>query len=114
MIAQTHQHLGFAGKHSLSEAVRAVVERPDAQRVPGCDETVPPVIIQQQGKLRAQAGEHLRSIFPIKGEEDLTIALAGKAVGTGQFPADRPKAVDFPVAHHPVPVQLKGLHPRRG
>ena len=110
-LAQAHQVLGLTGENRLPEPVGAVVEGTDAQGVPGGQKGILPVIVQNQGELRPQLGEHSPAILPVQGEENLAVAVAVEGVLPLQGPAQRPEAVDLPVAHNVVPLQGEGLHP---
>ena len=112
-LTQPHQVFRFAGKDDGAGAVIAVVQGPDADGIPGCDELIPLGIVDDEGELRVQLGEHLQAVLPVQRKQDLTVAAAAEGVAFfRQLPLQGAEAVDLAVADHIVPVQLKGLHPR--
>ena len=64
-VAQAHQVLGLAGKDGRAVPVVAIVQRPDADGVPGGNELL--AVIQDQGKFRVQVLEHLHALLLIQG-----------------------------------------------
>ena len=109
---QAHQTLGLAGEDDNSLGVIAIVERADANRVPGGNEPSRLPIVENAGELGVQHGKHVHSVLPVHGQQDLAIraALEGIALGRQSCPQP-PKAVYLAVADAAATVQREGLHP---
>ena len=48
--------------------------------IPGCDELIPLGIVDDEGELRVQLGEHLQAVLPVQRKQDLTVAAAAEGV----------------------------------
>ena len=69
------------------------------------------MVIDDHGKLRVQLGKHRKAVFPVQRQNDLAVAAALEFVALlRQLPLQGTEAVQLPVAHHHIAVQLKGLH----
>ena len=113
LLAQPHQVLRLAGKDDGAVPVIAVVQGPDADGVPGGDEVVLLGVVNDEGKLRVQLGEHVQTVLLVQGQQDLAVAAALELIAfLRQLPLQGAEAVDLAVADHVVAVQLKGLHAR--
>ena len=110
-LAQADEVLGLAGEHDGAVLVVTVEQRPDTDGIPGCDEGVGHGIVDDEGELGVQPGEHGQAVFPEQGQQNLTVAAALELIAFfGQLPLQGAEAVNFAVADHIVAVQLKGLH----
>ena len=111
--AQAHQVFRLAGKHDAAVGVVAVEQRADADGVPGGDELAGGAVVEDEGELRVQHGEHVQTMLVVQGQQHLAVAAALERVALlHQLPLQRAEAVDLPVAHHIVPAQLERLHAR--
>ena len=111
LLAQADKVLGLAGEHDATVIQIAVEQRPDADGVPGGDEGIRLVVIDDHGELRVQLGKHRKAVFPVQRQNDLAVAAALEFVAfLRQLPLQGTEAVQLPVAHHHIAVQLKGLH----
>ena len=111
LLAEADKVLGLAGEHDATVIQIAVEQRPDADGVPGGDEGIRLVVIDDHGKLRVQLGKHRKAVFPVQRQNDLAVAAALEFVALlRQLPLQGTEAVQLPVAHHHIAVQLKGLH----
>ena len=111
LLAEADEILGLAGEHDAAVIQIAVEQRPDADGVPGGDEGIRLVVIDDHGKLRIQLGKHRKAVFPVQRQNDLAVAAALEFVALlRQLPLQGTEAVQLPVAHHHIAVQLKGLH----
>ena len=111
LLAEADKVLGLAGEHDATVIQIAVEQRPDADGVPGGDEGIRLVVIDDHGKLRVQLGKHRKAVFPVQRQNDLAVAAALEFVALlRQLPLQGTEAVQFPVAHHHIAVQLKWLH----
>ena len=108
-VAQAHQVLGLAGKDGRAVPVVAIVQRPDADGVPGGNELL--AVIQDQGKFRVQVPEHLHALLLIQGQQDLAVGLALEGIAlSDQLFFYGPEAVNFAVAYHRSVPPEEGLH----
>ena len=115
LLAEADKVLGLAGEHDAAVIQIAVEQRPDADGVPGGDEGIRLVVIDDHGKLGVQLGKHVQPILPIQRQDNLAVAAALEFVALlRQLPLQGTEAVQFPVAHHHIAVQLKGLHTSLG
>ena len=113
LLTESHQVLGLAGEDHGPGWVRPVEQGADADGVPGGDEGIRGRVIDHQGELRVQPGEHLQAVLVEQGEQHLAVAAAAEAVALFlQLPPQGAEAVDLAVADRVVPVQSEGLHPR--
>ena len=104
--------LRFAGKGEAAVGETAVIERPDADGIPGCDELVSFTVIENQGELRIQHPEHLQPVFPVERQEQLAVGIALKHVALCfQLQLLLPPAVELTVTDDLVLPQGEGLHP---
>ena len=111
LLAEADKVLGLAGEHDATVIQIAVEQRPDADGVPGGDEGIRLVVIDDHGKLRVQLGKHRKAVFPVQRQNDLAVAAALEFVALlRQLPLQGAEAVQLAVADHHVAVQLKGLH----
>ena len=111
--AQPHQVLRLAGKDDGAGAIIAVVQGPDADGVPGGDEIVLFGVVDDEGELCVQLGEHVQAVLFVQGQQDLAVAAALELVAFfRQLPLQGAEAVDLAVADHVAAVQRKGLHAR--
>ena len=110
-LRESHQVFRFAGEEDCTVFIIAVIERPDADRVAGCDILTRLTVIKYAGKLRIQHCEHIRPVFAVHGQNDLTVAVACKCIPlfSQLFPHDF-ESVKLSVADNIASVQLKGLH----
>ena len=114
LLAQAHQVLGLAGKEHLPSVIFPVEQGPDADGVPGGDELAGLAVIEDHGKFRVQLCKHLKTVFPVQGQQDFAVGAALEGVALLlQLLFHGPEPVDFPVAHQEIPVPAKGLHPFR-
>ena len=108
---QAHQVLGLAGEDDYTLGVVAVVQRPDADGVPGGQELPPLPVVEDAGEFRVQHLEHPRAVLLIKGQEDFAVAAAAEGVALFlQLGPHGLKAVQLAVAHREAAPQLEGLH----
>ena len=111
LLAEADEVFGLAGEHDAAVIQIAVEQRPDADGVPGGDEGIRLVVIDDHGELRVQLGKHRKAVFPVQRQNDLAVAAALEFVALlRQLPLQGTEAVQLPVAHHHIAVQLKGLH----
>ena len=110
-LAEAHQVLRLAGEDDGAVPVVAVVQRADADGIPGGQEASGASVVEDQGKFRVQHDEHVCAVFLVEGQQDLAVAVAVKDIAfVLQSLFHRAEAVQFPVADHGIPVQGKGLH----
>ena len=108
-LAQAHQALGLAGKQDGAAFIIAVVEGPDADGVSGRHQAL--TVIKNQGKFRVQLPEHANSFFFKKGQQNLTVGAALKAIALlNQLLLQLSEAVNFAVAHQGLVPPEEGLH----
>ena len=107
--AQPHQVLGLAGENDLPVPIIAIVQRPDADGVPGGDEGL--AVKEDHGKFRVQLPEHLHAHFGVQRQQNFAVRAAVEDIALllQTFP-DSPEAVDFAVAHQGHIPPDKGLH----
>ena len=111
LFAEFREHFGLGSEYDRTGFVVSVVERTDADRIPGCYEGVSLPIIEDQCEFRVESREHFAAQPFIEGQEDLTVAVALKLISEGDQPAlYRAETVQLAVADAGVPVQNKGLH----
>ena len=111
-LAQAHQHLGLAGKNHGAVCQRAVIQRADADGIPGGNELAGFPIVQDQGELCVQHLEHFQTIFFVQGQQNLAVGIALKCVLFFQPFFQRPETVQLAVADHAASIPFKGLHAR--
>ena len=111
LLAQADEVFGLAGEDDAAVVQVAVEQRADADGVPGGDEGIRLVVIDDHGKLGVQLGKQRKAIFRVQWQNDLAVAAALEFVALlRQLPLQGTEAVQCPVAHHHIAVQLKGLH----
>ena len=110
-LCEFHQVFRFAGEEDHAIFIIAVIERPDADRVAGCDILTRLTVIKYAGELRIQHCEHIRPVLAVHRQNDLTVAVACKCIPffSQLFPHDF-ESVKLSVADNIASVQLKGLH----
>ena len=114
-LAEAHQVLRLAGEDDGAVPVIAVVQRADADGIPGGQEASGASVVEDQGKFRVQHGEHVCAVFLVEGQQDLAVAAAVKDIAfVLQSFFHRAEAVQLPVADHGIPMQGEGLHPFPG
>ena len=107
---KAHQVLGFAGVDQRAVGEAAVVQRADADRIPGGDQHVFFGIVQDQRELRVEVFEHVQPLFAVERQKKLAVGLALKLIPPGKRLLDWAEAVQFAVAYHHVAVQRERLH----
>ena len=111
LFRKSHQVFRFAGEDHDAPGVIAVIERTDADGIPGGDELAGPAVVEDAGELRVQHGEHIGPVFEIEGQKDLAVAVRLKDV---PFPPQTFallfKSVKLAVADDVATVKRKGLH----
>ena len=113
LCAQAYQIFGLAGENNLAVFIVAVVQRPDADRIPGSHKGF--AVKENHGELRVQIPEHFGALLLIKGQQDLAVRVTVEdmALLLQTFP-DSPEAVNFAVADHGGVFPDKGLHTHFG
>lgn len=111
--AQPHQVLGLAGEDDLPVPIIAIVQRPDADGIPGGDEGL--AVKEDHGKLCVQLPEHLHAHFGVQRQQNFAVRAAVEDIALllQTFP-DSPEAVNFAVADHGGVFPDKGLHTHFG
>ena len=108
-FAQAHQVLCLAGEQNGAVGIVAVVQRADADGIPGGNQLL--AVIEDHGEFRVQLPEHLHPLLLIQGQQNLAVGIAPEGIALGhQCFLDGPEAVDFAVAHHGSIPPDKGLH----
>ena len=107
--AQPHQVLGLAGEDDLPIGIVTIVQRANADGVPGGDEGL--AVKEDHGKFRVQFPEHLHAHFGVQRQQNFAVRVAVEEVPLflERFP-DGPEAVDLAVAHQGHIPPDKGLH----
>ena len=76
LLAQADEVFGLAGEDDAAVIQVAVEQRADADGVPGGDEGVRLVVVDDHGELGVQFREHVQAILPVQGQDDLAVAAA--------------------------------------
>ncbi len=76
LLAQADEVFGLAGEDDAAVVQVAVEQRADADGVPGGDEGVRLVVVDDHGELGVQLREHVQAILPVQGQDDLAVAAA--------------------------------------
>ena len=76
LLAQADEVFGLAGEDDAAVIQVAVEQGADADGVPGGDEGVRLVVVDDHGELGVQLGEHVQAILPVQGQDDLAVAAA--------------------------------------
>ena len=115
LLAEADKVLGFTGEHDAAVIQIAVEQGTDADGVPCGDEGVRLVVVDNHGELGIQLGKHRKAVFPVQRQNDLAVAATLERVALlRQLPLQGTETVQFPIAHHHIAVQLKGLHTSLG
>ena len=72
-VAQAHQVLRLAGEDDLAALQIAIVQRADADGVPGGNQLLLCAVIDDQGKLRIQHAEHVGAVLPVQRQQQLAV-----------------------------------------
>ena len=111
MRAKPLQVLRLAGKGDAAVGKIAVVQRADADGIPGRDQPAALPVIQDQGKLRVQLCKHAEPVFPVQRQQQLAVGIAREGIALRlQLPALGPPAVELAVADQLVLPAGEGLH----
>ena len=106
--------LGLARKGDLAVRHVPVVERADADGIARGDIGTGLCVIDNAGKLRIQAGEHIRAVQFIEGQQDFAVGIGDEGIAhLLQLALDLAEAVQLAVAHDEVAAAVEGLHARR-
>ena len=106
--------LRLARKGDLAVRHVPVVERADADGIARGDIGTGLCVIDNTGKLRIQAGEHIRAVQLIEGQQDLAVGIGDEGIAhLLQLAPDLAEAVQLAVAHDKVAAAVERLHTRR-
>ena len=94
LLAQAHQVLSLTGKDDAPVVQMPVKQGPNADGIPGGDEAVGFVVVDDHGKFCVQPPEHIQPVLLVQRQNQLAVGLAaeGKAPLL-HLPLQRPEAV---------------------
>src|SRR5699024_7189852 len=79
-LCQSDEVFGFAGKEDRAVGEVPVIEGADADGVARGDVLVRLPVVEHEGKLGVEHGEHLGPVFAVKGEQDLAVAVRREGI----------------------------------
>ena len=113
-LCQSDEVFGFAGKEDRAVGEVPVIEGADADGVARGDVLVLLPVVEHEGKLGVEHGEHLGPVFAVKGEQDLAVAVRREGIAELLETAlEGTETVDLAVADELILAHGKGLHARR-
>ncbi len=111
LTAKTDKVFRLTCKKHFSVFIKSVKQRSDSDRVTRRNIFMGFSVINYESKLRIKLFEHIRSVFLIKRQKQLTVGIADKGIALfNKLIFELSEAIKLTVADNKISVFFKGLH----